>query len=110
MAITPVKYYNTFVLKKIVQGDVNTAYNWFIEESRIKGGYNNVQTGLAPRAFLRAEQNLQESLGNSIIYSGILNSRTGINQTNQFPSGEDITRTVDPTKGSIQNFTLKILI
>jgi len=102
MAITPVKYYNTFVLKKIVQGDVNTAYNWFIEESRIKGGYNNVQTGLAPRAFLRAEQNLQESLGNSIIYSGILNSRTGINQTNQFPSGEDITRTVDPTKGSIQ--------
>ena len=27
MAITPVKYYNTFVLKKIVQGDVNTAYN-----------------------------------------------------------------------------------
>jgi hypothetical protein len=102
MASIPVKYYNTFVLKKFAQGDVNAAFNWYVEESRIKGGYNNVQTGLAPRAFLRAESNRQETLSNSIIYSGILNSRTGINQTNQFPSGEDITRTVDPSKGSIQ--------
>tara|TARA_R110000803_G_scaffold33458_1_gene73274 strand:+ start:5299 stop:6576 length:1278 start_codon:yes stop_codon:yes gene_type:complete len=100
--VTPVKYYNTFVLKKIIQGDISAAYNWYVEESRIKGGYNNTQTGLAPRAFLRSEDNKQESLGNSIIYSGVLNSRTGLNQTNQFPSGQDITRSVDPSKGSIQ--------
>ena len=50
MASIPVKYYNTFVLRKFAQGDVNAAFNWYIEESRIKGGYNNVQTGLAPRA------------------------------------------------------------
>tara|TARA_R100000541_G_scaffold43101_1_gene50312 strand:+ start:293 stop:1570 length:1278 start_codon:yes stop_codon:yes gene_type:complete len=101
-SITPVKYYNTFVLKKIIQGDISAAYNWYIEESRIKGGYNDPQTGLSPRAFLRSEDNKQETLGNSIIYSGVLNSRTGINQTNQFPSGEDITRSVDPSRGSIQ--------
>ncbi len=99
---TPVKYYNTFVLKKIIQGDVSPIYNWYIEEARIRGGYNNVQTGLSPRAYLRAEDNLQEELGNSLIYSGILNSRTGVNQTNQFPSGEEITRTVDPQKGTVQ--------
>ena len=101
-AIIPIKYYNTYVLKKLVQPDVSSSYNWFIEESRIRGGYNNVQTGLSPRAFLGSEDNKQETLSNSIIYSGIFNSRTGINQANQFPSGQDITRTVDPGKGSIQ--------
>jgi hypothetical protein len=100
--ITPVKYYNTYVLKKLVQGPISASYNWYVEEARIRGGYNNVQTGLSPRAFLRSDDNSQQSLGNSIIYSGILNSRTGVNQSNQFPSGEDITRSVDPTKGTIQ--------
>ncbi|MBC8475522.1 MAG: hypothetical protein H8D53_03665, partial [Bacteroidetes bacterium] len=98
----PVKYYNTYVLKKLVQGNVSASYNWYVEESRITGGYNNVQTGLSPRAFITSENNAQEALGNSIIYSGVLNSRTGINQSNQFPSGEDITRSVDPSRGSIQ--------
>ena len=32
----------------------------------------------------------------------MFNSRTGINQTNEFSVGEDITRSVDPAKGSIQ--------
>ena len=96
-----VKYYNTYVLKKIADSSLSDR-NWYIEEARIRGGYNNVQTGLSPRAFLVSENNAQEALSNSIIYSGIFNSRTGINQSNQFPSGEDITRTVDPSKGSIQ--------
>ena len=100
----PVKYYNTYVLKKINRqtGPSRTEYDWYIEESRIRGGYNNVQTGLAPRAFLASDENTQQLLANSIIYSGVVNSRTGVNQTNVFPSGQDITRTVDPSKGSIQ--------
>ena len=66
MAVTiPVKYYNTYVLKKLVQGDISSSYNWYVEEARIKGGYNNVQTGLSPRAFLRSENNMQQVLGNS---------------------------------------------
>ena len=96
-----IKYYNTYVLKKLAASTIQDR-NWYIEEARIRGGYNNVQTGLSPRAFLVSEDNAQESLSNSIIYSGIFNSRTGINQSNQFPSGQDITRTVDPSKGSIQ--------
>jgi hypothetical protein len=39
---------------------------------------------------------------NSMIYSGIFNSRTGINRTNVFSVGEDITKSVDPANGSIQ--------
>jgi len=80
-----VKYYNTYVLKKIADSSLSDR-NWYIEEARIRGGYNNVQTGLSPRAFLVSENNAQETLSNSIIYSGIFNSRTGINQSNQFPS------------------------
>lgn len=103
MAVTiPVKYYNTYILKKLVQGDISSSYNWYIEEARIKGGYNNVQTGLAPRAFIRSDNTRQQVLGNSITYSGVLNSRTGVNESNQFPSGQDITRSVDPGKGTIQ--------
>ena len=44
----------------------------------------------------------QARRGNSLIYSGIFNSRTGINQTNQFSVAEEITRSVDPISGSIQ--------
>jgi len=103
MAVTiPVKYYNTYILKKLVEGDISSSYNWYVEEARIKGGYNNVQTGLAPRAFIRSDNTRQQVLGNSITYSGVLNSRTGVNESNQFPSGQDITRSVDPGRGTIQ--------
>jgi len=37
-----------------------------------------------------------------MIYSGIFNSRTGINNTNEFSVGTDITRSADPINGSIQ--------
>jgi hypothetical protein len=37
-----------------------------------------------------------------MIYSGIFNSRTGINDTNVFSIGEDITKSADPANGSIQ--------
>ena len=37
-----------------------------------------------------------------MIYSGIFNSRTGINDTNVFSVGDDIVKSVDPANGSIQ--------
>ena len=102
MATTTVgiQYYNTYILKKI--NSSNADRNWFVEEARIRGGYNNVSTGLSPRAFIETDTNAQQSLGNSLIYSGVLNSRTGINQTNVFSAGEDITKAVDPSKGTVQ--------
>ena len=39
---------------------------------------------------------------NSLIYSGIFNSRTGINNSNVFSVAEDITKSADPANGSIQ--------
>ena len=97
-----VKYFNTYILKKVNLGGANTAYNWYVEESRIKGDYNKPFAGIGPRAFLVSDSPGQQYLGNTIIYSGIFNSRTGINETNQFSIANDVTRTVDPAKGSIQ--------
>ena len=126
-----VKYFNSFWLKKTVQstGMAGTNYaptfpglewnptgypvfpglaanddtfNWIIEEARIRGGYNNTSTDYGVRAYMVDNTNLQSRLGNTLIYSGIFNARTDINQTNVFSTAEDITRSVDPAKGSIQ--------
>lgn len=43
-----------------------------------------------------------ETRSNALIYSGIYNSRTGLNNTNQFSVADSITKSVDPKYGSIQ--------
>jgi hypothetical protein len=76
--------------------------NWFIEESRYQGGYNNISVDFGAKAYLKEEQNETIRRPNALIYSGVYNSRTGLNNTNAFPTGESITKAVDPQKGSIQ--------
>ena len=76
--------------------------NWIIEESRIKGGFNEAEVGYSPRAYLREDTNEGKVRHNSLIYSGVYNSLTGLNETNVFSVAEEITKSVDPTYGSIQ--------
>jgi len=128
MALIEVKYYNSFTLRKSVDsnsdikwfgsrgipkslggwyqtGDVpedDNDLNWAIEESRIRGGYNNTSTSLGAKAYLVEDEPNGSVRDNAMIYSGIYNSRTGINQTNQFSVGEEITKATDPANGSIQ--------
>ena len=123
-ATIEVKYFNTFLIKKlknVVEATVkptapfanvphgftadstpNGGYDWYIEESRIRGGYNNTIVDLGVKAYLDEPEPLQQHRFNSLIYSGVFNSRTGVNQTNQFSVGEDITKSTDPANGSIQ--------
>ena len=124
-AVIEVKYFNTFILNKtnngsempiwngsrgipkdlggydVVSGTVD-ANNWVIEESRIRGGYNNTSVDFGAKAYIVEEDTDASFLGNSLIYSGIFNSRTGINKTNVFSVGEDITKSLDPVNGSVQ--------
>lgn len=120
MAIIEVKYFNTFLIKKIkdivtassqptapyanVPGGYSpvAANDWYIEESRIRGGYNNTTVDFGVKAYLDEENTKQQNRFNTLIYSGIFNSRTGVNDTNQFSVGQDITRSTDPANGSIQ--------
>ena len=84
----------------IATADVDT--DWLLEESRIRGGYNNTSVDFGVKAYLAEDEPKQSHKFSSLIHSGIFNSRTGFNQTNQFSVGEDITRTIDPANGSIQ--------
>ena len=120
MAIIEIKYFNSFLLKKIktivdaatkpaapyanVPGDYAAvaANDWYIEEARIRGGYNNTTVDFGVKAYLDEENTDQQNRFNTLIYSGIFNSRTGVNDTNQFSVGQDITRSADPANGSIQ--------
>jgi len=129
MGAIEIKYFNSFILRKTLDaaGDApmwngsrgdNTfensgvipeaqwapknASNWAVEESRIRGGYNNVSTGYGTKAYLVEDEPNAQRRGNAMIYSGIFNSRTGINDTNVFSVGEDITKSVNPANGSIQ--------
>jgi hypothetical protein len=113
-----VGYFNSFYMKRLADLPVgngetgSTNYttpttsviqeDWYIEESRIRGGYNNVSTDLGVKAYIVEDNDAQQRRKNSLIYSGIFNSRTGINQSNQFSVAEEITRSVDPSGGSIQ--------
>ena len=132
-AIIEVKYFNSFLLKKvdadlglasgdqvpswngstgipadiggypvISEGDIDNASDWAIEEARIRGGYNNTNVDYGVRAYIVEEEANAVIRGNSLIYSGIFNSRTGINDTNVFSVGDSITKSADPANGSIQ--------
>jgi hypothetical protein len=114
------KYFNTFWIKKIKSvvaanpqptapyNNVPRGYSgvnaddWYIEESRIRGGYNNTTVDFGVKAYIAEDNPQQQNRLNTMIYSGIFNSRTGVNNTNQFSVAEEITRSVDPANGSIQ--------
>ena len=130
-----VKYFNTFLLKKVsttgnvTQGEIiyngsfgvpgealvggiqggypvllgqNNVNSWVIEESRIRGGYNNTSVDFGAKAYLIENEPSGVRRFNTLIYSGIFNSKTGINKTNVFSVGTDITKSADPANGSIQ--------
>ena len=80
----------------------STSYMWYLEESRIRGGYNNTEAGYGVRAYITEENDDEVVSSNSLTYSGIYNALTDFNETNVFSVGENITKSVDPTYGSIQ--------
>ncbi len=137
-----VKYYNSFILRKIVKksdsatpnqegswpglpwdprvatsdGSVvdyppypfnndagaEETVNWYLEESRIKGGFNNDIIELGARAYAVNKNFKQSDRSSSLIFSGIYNDRTSINNTNVFSVGENIIKDADAMYGSIQ--------
>ena len=131
-AVVEVKFFNSFLLKKtMLEGSSSTTppvwmgstgvpsglngsfpvqplenteqdNSWVIEEARIRGGYNNTNVSYGARAYLVENEPNASNRINSLIYSGIFNSRTGVNDTNVFSVGEDITKSIDPANGSIQ--------
>jgi hypothetical protein len=130
--IKEIEYFNCFLAKKVVddglagpgkatwpsfrwnptgypkfplEASINPTYvlfDWYVEEARIRGGYNNTIVDLGVRAFLTESEDTELTLSNGIIYSGLYNSKTGVNKTNVFSVGENITKELDPRYGAIQ--------
>ncbi len=129
-AAIEIKYFNTFLLKKVLSNELldyepvyggsfgipeeiggypapdliitPTEKEWVIEEARIQGGFNDTTVDFGVKAYLVEDDNGASIRSSSLIYSGIYNSRTGINNTNQFSVAEDITKSLNPSNGSIQ--------
>jgi len=97
-------YFNTFIIKPgpDTPGGNTRSRKFHIEESRIKGGFNNQSMELATRAFATDENYAERRRKNALIYSGIYNSKTGVNKLNEFSIGKSNTKAVDSAQGSIQ--------
>lgn len=104
-------YYEVGKALPIAQvGNVNTL-DWFncysfgngVESDRIRDDFNAPQMGNGVRVSSTLNEPYKEERRlSSLIFSGIFNSISGVNNTNQFLIAENITKDLNPTYGSIQ--------
>ena len=87
------------------------ALNWFncysfgngVESDRLRDDFNAIRIDKGVKVSMPlAEQYKEEQKQNGLIFSGIFNSTSGINQLNQFIQAEPITKDLNPYYGSIQ--------
>ena len=102
--IKEIGYFNSIFIKGDTFKRNNSIHTerYLIEESRIKGGFNETSMDLGVRAYLADDEYSVVYRKNAMIYSGIYNAKTAVNELNQFPIGSNITKAVDITDGSIQ--------
>jgi len=74
-----------------------------IESNRIRDDFNAMTITNGPRVSTTLDTTYQEEeRKNGLIYSGLFNSNSGVNNLNQFIQAEKITKDINPTYGSIQ--------
>ena len=105
-------YYEASEILPASQAGVRFQYlNWFncysfgngVESDRIRDDYNATVIGKGVRvSSVLNEPYAEERLGSQMIFSGIFNSISGINNTNQFLAAENITKTLNPVYGTLQ--------
>ena len=75
-----------------------------VESDRIRDDFNtpSISNGFKASTVLIDQEYKEEHRKNGLIYSGIYNSTSGVNNLNQFIMAENITKDLNPTYGSIQ--------
>jgi len=98
--IIEVKYFNTLIVK----GDkpASQGGQWHIEESRIRGGFNEDFIDPGVKAHLVNVDFTEETLEEDLVASGLYNEATGVNNVNQFSLASRISKNIGNNKGSIQ--------
>ena len=85
------EYYNCF------------AFGNGVESNRIRDDFNAVTIDKGPKvSTVLDEPIVEEHIPNGLIFSGLYNSTSGVNNLNQFLIAEKITKEVNPLYGSIQ--------
>jgi hypothetical protein len=109
---TEVEGYKTrFVFKRNISSKIQVGLAWYncfsfgngLESNRIRDGFNSMFITNGVKASTTVQETYQEEhRKHGIIYSGLYNSNSGINDLNQFIMAEKITKDLNPTYGSIQ--------
>ena len=106
-------YFEASDIYDITKHDEEINLDWYnaitfkngVESNRIRDDFNAVfiDNGVKASTVLNKPYR-QEHKFNGIIYSGIINSRSGVNRTNEFNMANSITKDLLPSYGSIQKF------
>ena len=104
-------YRTTFVIDSTTDPVMKTGLSWYncfsfgngIESDRVLDDYNEMQINNGAKASSTTEEPYEEEHRKSgLIFSGLYNSNSGVNNLNQFIMAEKITKDLNPTYGSIQ--------
>ena len=79
------------------------SFNNGVESNRLRDDFNKpfIKNGVKASTTLQ-EQYLEDSRTSGLIFSGLYNKNTSLNDLNQFIMAEKITKELEPTYGSIQ--------
>ena len=73
-----------------------------VESNRVKDNFNQPFISPGVRVSTIFEDYKEENRTNGLIFSGIYNNISSVNELNQFVQAENITKEINPTYGSIQ--------
>ena len=100
--------YKDVALEKTIDKVALPYYNCFtfnngVESNRIRDDFNRsfIKNGVKASSTIK-EQYKEDERVSGLIYSGIYNKNTSLNELNQFRMAEVITKDLEPTYGSIQ--------
>ncbi len=100
-----------FTVNPIIDASLETGLSWYncftfgdgIESNRLRDDFNATFIGNGAKASTTLEEPYsEESRKHGLIYSGLYNASSGLNNLNQFIQAEKITKDLNPTYGSIQ--------
>lgn len=100
-----------YLMKSEIDTSLDTGLSWYncfsfgdgVESNRIRDTFNEMQLANGAKASSTLEEPYtEEHRKHGLIYSGIYNSNSSVNNLNQFIQAEKITKDLNPTYGSIQ--------
>jgi hypothetical protein len=109
--VTALGYKTDFVFREDIGDTIRAGLSWYncfsfgngLESNRIRDDFNEMFITNGVKASTTTQETYEEERrAQGLIYSGLYNSNSGVNDLNQFIMAEKITKDVNPTYGSIQ--------